>query len=142
MSFQVTPSAGNQNRRQVIKDIPIGAGVLIEAGKFYVHVGGYLVVPAAANAATGLRPVMALQTKDNTGGLDGALSVDGEYGLLYDLANDAGNPVDATYRGKLSYLSSATTLSRASADGPLFGTIIQYNMSNNVYGRPVRAELK
>ncbi len=140
--FQITPDAGNRQGRQVIKDIPIGAGVLVEAGKFYVHVGGYLVVPASANAATGFRPVKALQTVDNTGGADGMQKVDGEFGLQYDLANDGTNPVTAAYRGKPSYLSSATTLSRDSNDGPLFGTIIQYNMPNNVYGRPVRAELK
>ena len=140
--FQVTPDAGNRQKREVIKDIPIGAGVNIEAGKFYVHVGGYLVVPGSANAATGVRPVKALLSVDNTNGADGAAKVDGEYGLQYDLANDGTNPVTAAYRGKPSYLSSATTLSNASADGPLFGTIIQYNMVNNQYGRPVRAELK
>lgn len=140
--FQVTPAAGNRGKREVIKGIPIGTGVNIEAGKFYVHVGGYLVVPAAANAATGLRPVKALFSVDNTLGADGAQSVDGEYGLQYDLANDGTNPVDVTYRGKPCYLSSATTLSRLSTDGPLFGTIIQFNMPNNQYGRPVRAELK
>lgn len=142
MSFQVTPDAGNRSKREVIKAIPIGAGVSIESGKFYVHVGGYLVVPAAANAATGKRPIKALSSVDNTLGADGALSVDGEYGLQYDFANDGTHPVAATDRGKSSYLSSATTLSINSGDGPLFGDIIQFNMPNNQYGRPVRAELK
>lgn len=140
--FQVTPDAGNRQKRQVIFNIPIGAGVVIESGKFYVHVGGYLVVPAAANAATGKRPVKALSSVDNSAGIDGAASVDGEYGLQYDFANDGTHPIDATYRGKSSYLSSATTLSYDSTDGPLFGDITQYNMPNSQYGRPVRAELK
>lgn len=140
--FQVTPDAGNRQLREVIKDIPVGAGVVIESGKFYVHVSGFLVVPAAANAATGLRPVKALFSVDNTGGIDGAVTVDGEYGLQYDLANDGTHPIDATYRGKPSYLSSPTTLSNLSTDGPLFGPVVQYAMPNNQFGRPVRAELK
>lgn len=140
--FQVTPDAGNRQKREVIKGIPVGANVNIESGKFYVHVGGYLVVPAAGNAATGFRPVKALFSIDNTGGADGAVTVDGEFGLQYDFANDGTHPVTAAYRGKLSYLSSATTLSYDSTDGPVFGTIIQFNMPNNQYGRPVRAELK
>lgn len=142
MSLQITPGAGNRSQREVIKAIPIGAGVVIESGKFYVHVGGYLVVPAAANAATGKRPVLALTSVDNSAGIDGAASVDGEYGLWYDLANDGTNPITAAFRGKPSYLSSATTLSYLSTDGPLFGDVIQFNMPNNLYGRPVRAELK
>lgn len=140
--FQVTPDAGNRQKREVIYNIPVGAGVVIEQGKFYVHVSGYLVVPAAGNAATGMRPVKALSSVDNTGGVDGAVSVDGEFGLQYDFANDGTHPIDATYRGKPCYLSSATTLSNLSTDGPLFGDVIQFNMPNNQYGRPVRAELK
>lgn len=139
---QMTPAAGNRVKRSVIKGIPVGAGVNIEAGKFYVHVGGYLVVPAAGNAATGKRPVMALVSADNSAGGNGDKTVDGEYGLQYDFANDATHAIDATYRGKLSYLSSATTLSYDSADGPVFGDVIQYGSTNNQYGRPVRAELK
>lgn len=142
MSFTLEPRAGNQNLVQVIKSAKIGAGVNIEQGKFYVFVGGYLKVPAAANAATGYRPVKALDNVDNTSGADGALTVDGEYNSWYDLPNDGTHPVDQTYVGKPCYLSSAFTLSQTSADGPLFGTIIQYNQPNNLNGRPVRAELK
>ena len=142
MSFTLEPRAGNQNLVQVIKGVLIGAGVKVEQGKFYVFVGGYLVVPASANAGTGLRPVRALDNADNTSGGNGALAVDVEYNSWYDLPNDGTHPIDQTYVGKPCYLSSAFTLSNNSSDGPLFGNVVQYNQSNNLNGRPVRAELK
>lgn len=142
MSITIEPRCGNQNGIQVIKDAKIGNSEVIEQGKFYVFVAGYLRAPAAANAATGTRPVRALDSIDNSTGGNGAKTVDVEYGSWYDLPNDASNPVTQAQVGRTAYLSGPFSLSILPADGPPFGTIIQYNQPNNLNGRPVRAELK
>lgn len=148
MAELVPVSAGNLLGVQVIKSAKIGAGVNVEQGKIYVFVEGYLKVPAVANAATGKRPVRALSSADNTSGDDGDLSVDVEYGFWVDMANDGMHPITQADVGvSPGYLSSATTVSTNSADGPPIGqgsapAVISFNATNSVYGRPVRVEIK
>lgn len=138
MSDQFTPRVGNQAKFQQVPK-KVGTGVTIEIGKTYVEVGGYLVVPAAANAATGKRPCVALTGGTNSGA-DGALTVLVEYGAMYDYANDGTHAVTQAYVGQTGYLSSATTISYDSADGPPAGEIVAFQPTDPpyTYGRPVR----
>jgi len=143
MAIQFTPRVGNQARfQQVVKKV--AADAVIELGKFYVEVGGYLEAPGAANAATGKRPCCALTSFDNTGGLDGAGEVIVEYGAMYDFYNDGTNPVDQTYVGQQGYLSSPNTISFDSADGPPGGEIVAFQPTDPLapYNRPVRVAVE
>lgn len=144
--FQPAPRAGNQNKIEVLKDVKIGASTLVESGKAYVFVGGYLVVPGSSNAATGKRPVVACDTVDNSSGSAGDKTVDVTYDFMYDMANDGTHPVAQTdVMTSLVYLSSPTTVSVNSADGPLISAkpvVASFNAANSVSGRPVRIELR
>lgn len=143
MATQFTPRVGNQARFQQVPKL-VGATVNIEQGKFYVEVAGYLVVPAAANAATGKRPCQAITSYDNTAGADGAGTVLVEYGAMYDFVNDGSDPVAQSDAGHLGYLSSPTTISPDSADGPLAGEIVAFQPIDPPYpfGRPVRVAVE
>lgn len=143
MATQFTARVGNQARFQQVPKL-VGAGAVIEQGKFYVEVAGYLVAPAAANALTGKRPCEALTSFDNTGGLDGAGTVLVEYGAMYDLANDGTNPVAQANVGAVGYLSSPTTISALSTDGPPAGEIAAFQPVDPPYpfGRPVRVAVE
>lgn len=150
MSEILQPLVGNLLGLEVLKDVKIGAGVNIEAGKIYVFVAGYLKVPAAANAATGKFPVMACESVDNSLGIDGAKTVTCQRGFRLFMANDGGNPVTQAHVGvSPGYLSSATTVSSNSADGPPIGqggapAVVSFNKQppEGVYGRPVEVEIK
>jgi hypothetical protein len=143
MATQFTARVGNQARFQQVPKL-VGATVNIEQGKFYVEVGGYLVVPAAANALTGKRPCLALTSGDNGAGLDGAVTVLVEYGAMYDFANDGVHPCDQTNVGSVVYLSSATTISDTAADGPPAGEMVAFQPLDPPYpfGRPVRVAVE
>jgi hypothetical protein len=145
MAFQIPQRCLNQNKVEVLPGMPIGASTLIEAGKVYVFVGGYLVVPGSGNAATGKRPVVALDTVDNSSGSAGALSVDVAYDFGYDMANDGTHPVAATdVMTTQVYLSSPTTVSVNSADGPPLGgrpSVVGFNVGPTT-ARNVRVEIR
>lgn len=150
MSELLQPLVGNLLGLEVLKDVKIGAGVNIEAGKIYVFVGGYLKVPAAANAATGKSPVMACESVDNTSGADGDKTVTVQRGFRLFMANDGTNPItQANVSVSPGYLSSATTVSSNSADGPPIGqggapAVVSFNkpIPFSVNGRPVEVEIK
>lgn len=150
MSELLQPLVGNLLGLEVLKDVKIGAGVNVEAGKIYVFVSGYLKVPAAANAATGKSPVMACESVDNTSGADGDKSVTVQRGFRLFMANDGTNPIDQGHVGvSPGYLSSATTVSSNSADGPPIGqggapAVVSFNkpLPFSVNGRPVEVEIK
>lgn len=150
MSELLQPLVGNLLGLEVLKDVKIGAGVNVEAGKMYVFVGGYLKVPAAANAATGKSPVMACESVDNTSGGDGDKTVTCQRGFRLFMANDGTNPITQANVGvSPGYLSSATTVSSNSADGPPIGqggapAVVSFNkpIPFSVNGRPVEVEIK
>lgn len=150
MSELLQPLVGNLLGLEVLKDVKIGAGVNIEAGKIYVFVAGYLKVPAAANAATGKSPVMACESVDNTSGADGDKTVTVQRGFRLFMANNGTNPITQAHVGvSPGYLSSATTVSSNSADGPPIGqggapAVVSFNKQppEGVYGRPVEVEIK
>lgn len=150
MSELLQPLVGNLLGLEVLKDVKISAGVNIEAGKIYVFVAGYLNVPAAANAATGKSPVMACESVDNTSGADGDKSVTCQRGFRLFMANDEAHPITQANVGvSPGYLSSATTVSSNSADGPPIGqggrpAVVSFNkpLPFSVNGRPVEVEIK
>lgn len=150
MSEILQPLVGNLLGLEVLKDVKIGAGVNVEAGKIYVFVGGYLKAPAAANAATGKSPVMACESVDNSLGADGAKTVTCQRGFRLFMANDGTHPITQADVGvSPGYLSSGTTVSTNSADGPPIGqggapAVVSFNKQppEGVYGRPVEVEIK
>lgn len=149
MSELLQPLVGNVLGLEVLKDVKIGAGVNVEAGKIYVFVGGYLKVPAAAIAAA-KSPVMACESVDNTSGADGDKTVTVQRGFRLFMANDGTNPITQAHVGvSPGYLSSATTVSSNSADGPPIGqggapAVVSFNkpLPFSVNGRPVEVEIK
>ena len=140
MAEHIVPLSGNLSGQQ-FNSFKIAAATLIEQGNVYVSVGGYLTVPAAANAATGFLPVLALETVDNSAGAAGDLSAQCTWGVEIDLPNDGTHPVAQNDVGKPGYLSSSFAVSDTSADGPPVQYIVEYNQPYQISGRPVRVKI-
>lgn len=140
MAEHVVPLSGNLSNQQ-FNSFKIAAATLIEQGNVYVSVGGYLTVPAAANAATGYLPVLALETVDNSAGAAGDLSAQCTWNVEIDLPNDGTHPCSQTTVGKPAYLSSAFTASATSTDGPPVSYVVEYNQPYQISGRPVRVKI-
>lgn len=140
MAEHIVPLSGNLSGQQ-FNSFKIAASTLIEQGNVYVSVAGYLTVPAAANAATGYLPVLALETVDNSLGAAGDLSAQCTWGVEIDLPNDGTHPVSQATVGKPAYLSSAFTASATSTDGPPVSYVVEYNQPYQISGRPVRVKI-
>jgi hypothetical protein len=86
---------------------------VFKGGIVCVDASGYGV---AASTATGLI-VMGVAQKDvdNTGGSNGAVSVDVEAGALYKFANDGGDAIVAASVGSDCFLTDDQTLAKTDA---------------------------
>lgn len=140
MAEHIVPLSGNLSGQQ-FNSFKIAAATLVEQGNVYVSVAGYLTVPAAANAATGYLPVLALETVDNSLGAAGDLSAACTWGVEIDLPNDGTHPVSQATVGKSAYLSTAFTASATSSDGPPVQYVVEYNQPFQISGRPVRVKI-
>jgi hypothetical protein len=139
MAEHIVPLSGNLSGQQ-FNSFKIAASTLIEQGNVYVSVGGYLTIPASSNAATGFRPVLALETQDNRLGANGDLSAACTWGIEIDMPNDGTHPIAQSNVGGKAYLSSAFTASATSSDGPPIDYVVEYNQPFQIAGRPVRVK--
>lgn len=132
-SFVISRNYG-QNLAPGTVAVKLAADVVADLGNMIVLVAGYGEIPAAANHATGNMAGLVIQPADNTGGSVGdvtAVCVPDTAAF----ANDGTHPCTQADVGNIVYASSATTISRDSADGPPAGKLIGYNTSD-IQGRP------
>ena len=132
-SFVISRNYG-QNLAPGTVAVKLAANVVADLGNMIVLVAGYGAIPAAANALTGNMAGLVIQPADNTGGAAGdvtAVCVPDTAAF----ANDSTNPCTQADVGNIVFASSATTISRDSADGPPAGKLLAYNTSD-IQGRP------
>lgn len=132
-SFVISRNYG-QNLAPGTVPVKLAANVVADMGNMIVVVAGYGEIPAAANQATGNMAGLVIQPADNTGGAAGdvtAVCVPDTAAF----ANDGTHPCTQADVGNIVFASSATTISRDSADGPPAGKLLAYNTSD-IQGRP------
>lgn len=120
--------------------VSLDAAVNAELGKMLVSVSGYGQVPAAANAATGLMRGVVTDAGDNTAGAQGAQVAIARPGV-YRFKNDGTHPCAQVDVGAKVYASDGETISKNSGDGPLAGTLLEFNAADGM-GRPCKVVLQ
>lgn len=109
-------------------------------GHMMVTVSGYGRVPAAADAATGVMRGVITDT-DGTAGDQTANHVVTCRPGVYRFANDATHPCAQSDVGALVYASSGIAVGNNSGDGPLAGTLLEYDAADPG-GLPCKVALK
>lgn len=106
----------------------LDASVNGELGQMIVSVAGYGKVPAAANAATGVMRGVITDAADNSAGAQGALSVIARPGVYWFENSSTHACTQATVGAKV-YAESGSKISSDSGDGPLAGTLLEFDSS-------------
>lgn len=120
--------------------VQLNTSVVGVLGQMMVTVSGYGRVPATADAATGVMRGVIVDTDGTTGDQTANHVVTCRPGV-YRFANDGTHPCAQSDVGAKVYASDGKTVGNNSGDGPLAGTLLEYNASDP-QGLPCKVALR